>query len=256
MNQISTVPLLAAGLGMFGLLLTVRSYRRGLIGAKGAVSVTLWLGALGIWGFISASLALSGLYRTQAFYANLSALWLPLVPFALTAAFAAASPSFRHAVLTIAEHHTREFILVQALRAAALGTLVKAYLGTFPAYFALLVGIPDFLFGLSAIALLATGYWTALVRRGLVAWNLIGIAVILPAPALIQLGMPGPLSSLTGVAGGEALYAYPMVLAPTLVVAFFVIMNAIQAAAAWLCMDQTMPCSGGECRDRQTHMHA
>lgn len=234
MNQLSTLPFLAAALGAFWVWLATSSFRHRWIGPKGLASVIVWLAALGAWGVTTSHLAIAGDYETQVFYSRLPGLWLPLVPIALTAFMVLASSSLRHALLTIASRHTRAMVLIHALRIAALGSLYKASIGAFPAFFAYFVGFPDFLFGLSALALGLSRKWNALGPRGLIVWNLIGIAVILPAPLLIQLGLPGPIHTFTSLPDGRALFEFPMVLAPTLVVAFFITMNAIQAAAVWL----------------------
>ncbi|MHA1180501.1 MAG: hypothetical protein ACTSSR_07275 [Alphaproteobacteria bacterium] len=234
MNQLSTLPFLAAALGAFWVWLATSSFRHRWIGAKGFAWVIGWLAALGAWGVTTSHLAIAGNYETQEFYSRLPGLWLPLVPIALTVFMVLASSSLRHALLTIASRHTRAMVLIHALRIAALGSIYKASIGAFPAFFAYFVGFPDFLFGLSALALGLSGKWNVLGPRGLIVWNLIGIAVILPAPILIQLGLPGPVHTFTSLPDGRALLEFPMVLAPTLVVAFFITMNAIQAAAAWL----------------------
>ena len=234
MNQLSTLPFLAAALGAFWVWLAVGSFRHRWIGLKGLAWVIVWFAVLGAWGLTTSHLAIAGDYETQVFYSLLPGLWLPLVPIALTAIMVLASPSLRHALLTIAYRHTRAMVLIHALRIAALGSLYKVYIGAFPAFFAYFVGLPDFLFGLSALALGLSGKWNVLGPRGLIVWNLIGIAVILPAPILIQLGLPGPFHKFTSLPDGRALFEFPMVLAPTLVVTFFITLNAIQAAAVWL----------------------
>jgi CheY-like chemotaxis protein len=111
----------------------------------------------------------------------------------------------------------------------AIGTIIKAVAGQFPAYFAFLVGAPDLLFGLSALIL----GWQASVRnlsqRFLIAWNLIGVAVILPAAPLIQLGLPGPIQIFTSEPTAEKLFDFPMVLAPSIIVPTLVLLNLVTA---------------------------
>jgi hypothetical protein len=234
MGHLSTLPFLAGALGAFWLWLAAGSFRNRRIGPSGLWWVIIWLGALGAWGLATSHLAISGDYKTQAFYRLLPGLWLPLVPIVLTVLLLFASISLRRALLTIALQHTRAMVLIHALRIAALGSLYKTYIGVFPAFFAYFVGLPDLLFGLSALALGLSSKLDALGPRAVIAWNLVGIAVILPAPILIQLGLPGPFYTFTSLPDGRALFEYPMVLAPTLVVTFFITMNAIHAAAIWL----------------------
>lgn len=233
MTGLSTLPFLVAALGAFWLWLAVRSVRHRWISNGGLAWVALWLAGLGVWGRTTSHLALSGSYQTAAFYGLLPGLWLPLVPIVLTLTLIAASPTLRQTLLAIASRHTRALVFVHTLRIAAVGSVIKAATGDFPLFFAYLVALPDLLFGLSALALIASGKWRTLTPHTLMIWNLIGIAVILPAPLLIQLGLPGSLHTFTDLPDAQALFAYPMVLAPTLVVPFFITMNAIHAAAIW-----------------------
>jgi hypothetical protein len=95
-------------------------------------------------------------------------------------------------------------IAISFNRAAVIGGVVKGLNGLLPASFALPVGIPDLLFGLSALvlALLWKGEgWSA---RTLIARNLIGMAVIMPAPILGQLGLPGPFHLFTSIPDARA----------------------------------------------------
>jgi hypothetical protein len=108
-------------------------------------------------------------------------------------------------------------------------TSLKAVAGQFPAYFALLVGAPDLLFGLSALVFAWQTSIRQLSQRFLIAWNLIGVAVILPAAPLIQLGLPGPIQIFTSEPTAEKLLDFPMVLAPSIIVPTLVLLNLVMA---------------------------
>ena len=232
MTTVSTLPFLCGALAAFWLWLGIRSFARGHIGTAGLVSVLVWIACLAAWGVVTARWALSGYYRSAEFYSLLPGLWWPMIPAFITVGILALPP-FRRALHAIASHNARSLVMVQALRIAAIGGVLKGLSGLLPPSFALPVGIPDMLFGLSALALAVLWPTKGRPTRTLIAWNLIGIAVILPAPILMQLGLPGPLHIFTSTPDARALFEYPMVLAPTLVVPLFITMNAIHAAVLW-----------------------
>jgi len=122
---------------------------------------------------------------------------------------------------------------LQAVRISAAGTLIKTLQGDFPLYFELGVGIPDLLFGFSALAIAWAVSSGRIGWRGLAVWNLVGFAVVaLPAVLLAQMGLPGPMQVFHGPPASEVLLVYPMALAPTVVVPFFLMLNLW--AAIWL----------------------
>ena len=144
---------------------------------------------------------------------------------AIAGVLAAALPPLRSGARRLADSTPLLwFTWLQALRIAALGTLVKTAAGTFPPHFGLLVGVPDFLFGLSALAVARLQRDGRISPRRVGLWHALGCAVVaLPAGPLIQAGLPGPLEVFRG---SEALLVYPMALAPTLVVPLLVMVNA------------------------------
>lgn len=233
MPSVSTLPFLCGALAAFWLWLSVRSFNRGHIGTAGLVSVLVWIVCLAAWGVVTAHWALNGYYKSAGFYALLPGLWWPMIPAFITIG-TLALPPFRRALLAIASHNARSLVVIQALRIAAIGGVLKGFNGLLPPSFALPVGIPDMLFGLSALVLAGFCKLEGWSARTLIAWNLIGIAVILPAPILMQLGLPGPLHILTSTPDARALFEYPMVLGPTLVVPVFITINAIHATVLWM----------------------
>lgn len=233
MAAVSTLPFLCAGLALFWVWLGVRSFARGHIGAAGLFSIILWMAALAAWGVATVRLSLNGYYVSAGFLALMPGLWWPLIPAFITVAFLVLPP-FRSALVAVVAHNSRALVLVHALRIAAIGGVFKGLNGLLPPSFALPVGIPDFLFGLSALALGMLWKGEGRSARTLIAWNLVGLAIIMPAPLLMQLGLPGPLHIFTGTPDARELFAYPMVLAPTLIVPLFITMNSIHAAVLWM----------------------
>ena len=111
---------------------------------------------------------------------------------------------------------------IHMVRILALGAVIKAAHGLFPEMFAWYVGIPDFLFGLSAVLLTLRGRLRPPRRGMLIAWNFLGAMVILlPVNGLMHRYMDAPLF--------EALFMFPMALAPTFLVPTLVMLNLLVA---------------------------
>jgi len=187
------------------------------------------LGVMAAWGAVSAYLGVTGAYQGQRFLEMQAPFWLPFVPVILVLVpFLLAAP-VRRAVDGLMDHTGLAAITaLQALRILALGGIIKGWNGEFNAAFAFVVGIPDFLFGLSA--LLVT--WLVLQRRisawALATWNLIGAAIIVPGTFIvIKLALPGPWQVFAAEPSIMTLYDFPMALAPTLVVPILVMLNLL-----------------------------
>lgn len=247
-GSISTIPVLAACLGGFWLSAALAARRQAKVGGAGLGTVVFWLGLLGAWGALMAELATSGAFQREAFFAVLPGFWVPMIPITASIGLLLVLPAFRDALLMIATHvPARAFVLVHALRMAAAGGVAKGLTGALPASFTLPVGIPDFLFGVSALMLGLSWPREGLAPRKLIVWNLIGIAVILPAPVLMQMGLPGPLYTFDSTPDARALFEFPMALAPTLIVPLFIFTNGVHAAALWVQARRGMPSATGVC---------
>ena len=126
------------------------------------------------------------------------------------------------------------FAYFHALRITALGTAAKTAGGEFPLYFEILVGIPDLLFGISALWIAHRARQGLLSESTFLRWNLLGALIIVPsAPILLQLGLPGPLQVFTALPDARAVYAYPMSIAPMIGVPLFVLVNLAVAWRFW-----------------------
>ena len=99
--------------------------------------------------------------------------------------------------------------------------------------FVLPVGVPDLLFGSLSLLLMLSYGKTGNSRRALIGWNLLALAVLAAAPALMQMGLPGPLYVFSTQPDARALFEFPMVLAPTLVVTLLFFMNGWHAFVLW-----------------------
>lgn len=214
-----TPVLLAVELGFLAAIAWRGTARAGLVHAY-----LLWLA---LYGIVTGVLAARGAFVADALMPWVPGLWLQLVTIAVVVLPVLVFPGLRgamHEATTAMPWHW--FAGFHGLRVLAVGTLYKAWTGVFPAYFAVLVGIPDLLFGLSALWIARVARRGHLSARGFMAWNLAGILVIVPAaPILLQLGLPGPLQVFDGSPDARAVFAWPMSVAPMLGVPLFVLTN-------------------------------
>ena len=99
-----------------------------------------------------------------------------------------------------------------------------------PAFFTKFVGVPHFLYGVAtllAAVLIYKGIWK---EKSPIIINLIGFIIIVPfGMLLINVGLPGPMFMIEESPGLETIFEFPMVLAPTLVVPLFVMVNLLVA---------------------------
>lgn len=225
--------LLAVELG-FLFAITWRSGRRHPAGEKLAPTYLylLWISA---YGAVTSVLGAHGVFVSDALLRTLPGLWLQLVTVLIAvvpvALFGGVRNSLRR-IVDITPWHW--FAYFHALRIAALGTAYKTLVGEFPVYFEWFVGVPDLLFGFSAL-------WVArLVKRGefsakrFMVWNFLGALVIVPsAPILLQLGLPGPLQLFTSQPDARVVFTYPMSIAPIIGVPLFVLINLGVALRLW-----------------------
>ncbi|MDE2156767.1 MAG: hypothetical protein KGJ32_12860 [Xanthomonadaceae bacterium] len=238
--KFSCTPLLFLAICTFWAWAARQAERRGEIAANEVRAVFAWLALLGGWGVATSYFAVTGIYRSAAFYDALPGLWVPLAPVTLSLALIFTWPALRRALWVIAQKSPpRGFLLVHSLRIAAIGGLYKVRLGLLPASFVYPIGIPDFLFGTASLYLAFAWGKAGYERRILIGWNLLGMAVLAAAPLLMQLGLPGPLYVLRSQPDARTLFEFPMVLAPTLVVTVLFFMNGWQAFALWRAGVQT-----------------
>ncbi len=227
--KFSLVPLLFA-LQILAILIATRSaVKKNRLGNSGWIIFMVLL--LVAWSAVTVGVALSGIYVSKPFLAAYPTLWLPFIPVVLVLTVLMLSSGAREAVRNLIDATPdRWLIRIHALRILALGTLIKAWTGTFVMSFALLVGIPDLLFGLSALLISKRVADGRIGKTGLAVWHSLGVLAIIPgAPIVAQMGLPGIFHTFTETPSMITLYAFPMVIAPSLVVPIFVMMNMLVA---------------------------
>ena len=202
-----------------------------LISAEQSNLVILLLMMLTIWGGVSTYLGLSGYYQSGAFLSSLPGFWVTQVAVLLVMFPWMVSKNLRQGIDTIIDQTPLHLIMgFEGLRSLALGGIYKGYIGEFSLFFAKFVGIPDFLYGITTLVaafLIYRGVWQ---EKSAIIINLIGFIIIVPfGMVLINIGLPGAMYMIEESPGLTTIFEFPMVLAPTLVVPIFVMVNLFVA---------------------------
>jgi len=146
--QLSLTPVLVAIELGFLLFLVRHAAREARLGGA-ALAYWLWLVAYAV---ATAVLGAGGVYISGGLLPWVPALWLQLVTVAAFVVPVLSSGPLRAELRLVADATPwHRFAYFHALRIAALGTAYKTWIGEFPVSFELLVGVPDFLFGTSAL---------------------------------------------------------------------------------------------------------
>ena len=150
-------------------------------------------------------------------------LWQALVVVTLWSTAFIFSSTLRSGLRSIATSTPGHWLVfVQALRIGALGGIIKGIRGEVTSKFVFWIGIPDFLFGVSALIVGWLLLRKAVGPRFLIAWNLVGFGLIV-LPTFI------PSSYWMNEPGFSFIFEFPMILAPSVVVAIFVSLNLLHA---------------------------
>jgi hypothetical protein len=217
--QFSVVPFFVIGIFAFLGLLVRRASREAFIDARQARSLYAFLAVLIAWGVTSTVMGIHGLHAAPWLLREVPLLWQACVAMVLLSVFYALSPALRNGLEGLARGaSTTALVWVQALRIGAIGSVAKALNGQIDSSFPLWVGIPDFIFGLSAPVVAWLLYRGAIGHRALALWGGIGAAVILvPTFGFMPYWMSEP--------GFSFIFEFPMVLAPSVVVPVLILLN-------------------------------
>lgn len=228
--QPSSIPVLFAIQCIF-LIGCARSAVRASQATTAAVLVSV---SLLTWGCFSSWFALSGVYDSPEFLELMPGLWLSVVPVVIVAMLIVLFPFVRRGLMDVAmttSHH--RLIGIQAFRVLAIGTLIKTVRNVFPLHIELAIGITDFAFGIASWAIYGAVKRGRISSDALVLFHAVGLLIILlPAQIAIQAGLPGPLQKFSEAPTSEVMFDFPMVLAPSLVVPIFLMLNLLGILAA------------------------
>ena len=236
MAHISTIPFLFATQCAF-LIAAGRSADVKAGGRKRAMLAAIVLVVpLVVWGFFSARFALTGVYASQEFLSLMPGLWLPAVPVVITTILLILIPAARSGLHEIALHTPAHWqVAVQALRVCAIGTLLLSLRESFPIHVELAIGVTDITFGVSAALIYRAVKAGRISTDALMFWHMAGfLLIIVPGELAIQSGLPGPAQVFSHLPSSEAMLKFPMVLAPSLVVPNFLLLNLLGVYSAYL----------------------
>jgi hypothetical protein len=176
-----------------------------------------------IWTLVSMALGIRGLHASPALLVRVPLLWQACVPVAVVAVALLLSGNLRSGLRGIASGTPWHWLVfLQALRIGALGGVIKGIRGEVTSSYVFWVGIPDFLYGVSALIVGWLVLRKALGNGALMAWNLVGAAIILlPTFLFMNYWMKEP--------GFIFIFEFPMVLAPSTVVPMLILFNFLLA---------------------------
>ncbi len=201
-----------------------RAAARGAISPRETRGVDMLLGTLFLWVLVCAAMGLKGLHTSPALRAAVPFLWQAVLPVTILAAGLLGFPGLRRALGKIAAATPLTWLVwVQALRIGAAGGVIKGLRGEIASSYVFWVGIPDLLYGMSAIVLGVLLLFRPVGRRTMLVWHLLG-------PAIILLPTFGFMPFFMNEPGFGFILAFPMVLAPGIVVPFLIFLNLL---AAW-----------------------
>ncbi len=183
------------------------------------VSMLVWMGAvirLGKRGFF--------LQRTR-YLSN-------LVGFASVLTFAfllfGVAPVAREGLVLVAGNTPDvQLISIHILRLLAIGAFIKYLHGELPLHFVILGSLPDLLFGISAVVVVALAVNGSVGHDFLVIWHLLGFSVFFGAGVSMFFSVPSPLHIYHSKPDASIVFKFPMLLAPNFTVPLFMLAHVI-----------------------------
>ena len=226
MMKLSITPIFVAVVFAFCVAITRRARSIDSITAAEARSVYMLILTFFIWTLMAVWL---GIRETHlALMPRIPLLWQALVPVSLLLAAFAFSGSLRTGLRGIACSTPGHWLVFfQAFRIGALGGIMKGIQGEITSGYVFWIGIPDFLFGLSALVVGWLLVQKTIGPRFLIAWNLAGVMLIL-LPTFV------PINYWMNEPGFFFIFEFPMVLAPSIIVPAFISLNLLHAWGLFL----------------------
>ncbi len=219
--KVSVLPILAIILFIFCIGITRRARLNQSISVAEGRSVYDLLLAFFAWTVIAVVLGIKGIH--PSLMEQIPVLWQACVPVVLLTIGLIFSRTLRSGlrgiVVTTPWHW---LVFAHALRIGAIGGVLKGLKGEITSGFVLWIGIPDFLFGLSALVVGWLLLRNAVSHSFLAVWNLVGASLVL-LPTFI------PMNYWMNEPGFVFIFEFPMVLAPSIVVPIFIFLNLLLA---------------------------
>ncbi|MCU7843879.1 MAG: hypothetical protein KZQ93_08580 [Candidatus Thiodiazotropha sp. (ex Monitilora ramsayi)] len=233
--SLSILPLFVLLLFVFSFLQFRKAKLIGTMSVAEIRGVYLLLSAFLLWVIVVVYMGIREMHL--ALMQEIPWLWQAFVPVTIWIAAVLLFGRLRGALAKIAIYTPlRWFLFLQALRIGALGGVLKGIDGEITSTYVFWIGVPDFLFGVSALLLGIVSLRRKIGSRFLIAWNLIGFSLIFfPTFGIMLYWMTEP--------GFEFIFEFPMILAPAIVVPLFISFNLMHA---WALVLREKSISGAE----------
>ncbi|MDA2937934.1 hypothetical protein MYX75_06705 [Acidobacteria bacterium AH-259-A15] len=219
--KVSVLPILVIIIFIFCIGITRRAKLNQSINVAEGRSVYALLLAFFAWTVIAVVLGIKGIH--PSLMEQIPLLWQACVPVVLLTIGLIFSRTLRSGLRGIVANTPWHWLVfAHALRIGAIGGVMKGIKGEITSGFVLWIGIPDFLFGLSALVVGCLLLRNAVSHPFLAIWNLVGASLIL-LPTFI------PMNYWMNEPGFVFIFEFPMVLAPSIVVPIFIFLNLLMA---------------------------
>ena len=219
--KISVPPIFVIIIFIFCIGITRRAKLNQSINVEEVRSVYALLLALFAWTVIAVVLGIKGIH--PSLMEQIPLLWQACVPVGLLTIGLIFSRTLRSGLRgIIANTPWHWLVFAQALRIGAIGGVMKGIKGEITSSYVYWIGIPDFLFGLSALVVGWLLLRNAVSHSFLAIWNLVGALLIL-LPTFI------PMYYWMNEPGFVFIFEFPMVLAPSIVLPMFISLNLLMA---------------------------
>ncbi len=182
------------------------------------VSMLVWMGAVIVWG-------------KRGFFLEWTRYLSNLVGVVIVLTFAflvfGVVPVAREGlVLAAGNTPDVQLISIHILRLLAIGGIIKYLHGEFPRHFLILGPLPDFIFGISAVVVMALAANDSVGHDFLVIWHLIGFFVFFGAGISMFFSVPSPLHFFHTEPDASLVFKFPMFFAPNFTVPLFMLAHS------------------------------
>jgi len=219
--KFSVLPIFVIIIFIFCIGITRRAKLNQSINVAEGRSVYALLLAFFAWTVIAVVLGIRGIH--PSLMEEIPLLWQACVPVVLLTIGLIFSRTLRNGLRGIAANTPWHWLVfAHTLRIGAIGGVMKGIKGEITSGYVFWIGIPDFLFGLSALVVGWLVLRNAVSHLFLAIWNLVGALLIL-LPTFI------PMNYWMNEPGFVFIFEFPMVLAPSIVLPIFIFLNLLVA---------------------------
>ena len=217
--KLSILPIYVVVVFAFCIAVIRQASSKEAIKAVEARSVYALLLAFFVWTMVAIVLGIRGTH--VELMAHVPLLWQAFVLVVIWSTAFIFSSTLRNGLRGIATSTPEHlFVFIQAFRIGALGGIVKGIRGEVTSGYVFWIGIPDFVFGVSALVVGWLLLRKAVGPRFLIGWNLVGFALII-LPTFI------PMNYWMHEPGFVFIFEFPMILAPSIVIPIFISLNLL-----------------------------